>query len=93
MITNVVWLVDSLTVVHSAEGGHSSVGLYVDMFCVIYLKTGNDLMRQEEYSAAVESYTQAIQLDSRNAVYYCNRSVLHFFLEIILCRADERVIF
>jgi len=35
-------------------------------------------MRQEQYPAAVESYTQAIQLDSRNAVYYCNRSVCIF---------------
>ena len=42
---------------------------------LICLETGNELMRQEQYSAAVESYTQAIQLDSKNAVYYCNRSV------------------
>jgi len=33
-------------------------------------------MRQEQYAAAVDCYTHAIELDDRNAVYYCNRSVM-----------------
>ncbi|TRY82612.1 hypothetical protein DNTS_032565 [Danionella cerebrum] len=39
------------------------------------LKTdGNDQMKVENYSAAVEFYTKAIQLNPQNAVYYCNRA-------------------
>ena len=30
-------------------------------------------MKEENYAAAVDCYTQAIELDSNNAVYYCNR--------------------
>jgi len=53
------------------------------MFC-IDLETGNDLMRSDKYSAAVDCYTQAIQLDCRNAVYYCNRSGFFYFLMLIV---------
>jgi len=39
------------------------------------LKTeGNELMKQEQFTAAVECYTKALQIDGRNAVYYCNRA-------------------
>uniref|UniRef100_A0A8C6U3Q2 Small glutamine-rich tetratricopeptide repeat (TPR)-containing, alpha n=1 Tax=Neogobius melanostomus TaxID=47308 RepID=A0A8C6U3Q2_9GOBI len=39
------------------------------------LKTeGNEQMKVENYSAAVEFYSQAIALNSQNAVYYCNRA-------------------
>ena len=34
---------------------------------------GNDFMKEEKYSDALESYTQAIKLDGKNAVYFCNR--------------------
>uniref|UniRef100_A0AAV2KUL0 SGTA homodimerisation domain-containing protein n=1 Tax=Knipowitschia caucasica TaxID=637954 RepID=A0AAV2KUL0_KNICA len=38
------------------------------------LKTeGNEQMRVENYSAAVEFYSQAIVLNPQNAVYFCNR--------------------
>lgn len=30
-------------------------------------------MKEENYASAVECYTKAIDLDLRNAVYYCNR--------------------
>lgn len=30
-------------------------------------------MKEENYRCAVECYTKAIDLDLRNAVYYCNR--------------------
>lgn len=30
-------------------------------------------MKEENYRSAVECYTKAIDLDLRNAVYYCNR--------------------
>ncbi|KAM9518195.1 small glutamine-rich tetratricopeptide repeat-containing protein beta-like isoform 1-T2 [Salvelinus alpinus] len=33
---------------------------------------GNNHMKEENYSCAVECYTKAIDLDLRNAVYYCN---------------------
>lgn len=35
---------------------------------------GNDFMKEEKYSDALESYTQAIKLDGKNAVYFCNRA-------------------
>uniref|UniRef100_A0A6I8NA55 Small glutamine rich tetratricopeptide repeat co-chaperone beta n=1 Tax=Ornithorhynchus anatinus TaxID=9258 RepID=A0A6I8NA55_ORNAN len=35
---------------------------------------GNNHMKEENYGAAVDCYTQAIELDPRNAVYYCNRA-------------------
>ncbi|XP_076973455.1 small glutamine-rich tetratricopeptide repeat-containing protein beta isoform X2 [Tamandua tetradactyla] len=35
---------------------------------------GNNHMKEENYNAAVECYTQAIELDPSNAVYYCNRA-------------------
>lgn len=39
------------------------------------LKTeGNEQMKVENFSAAVEFYSQAIALNSHNAVYYCNRA-------------------
>ncbi|TRY92578.1 hypothetical protein DNTS_020495 [Danionella cerebrum] len=38
---------------------------------------GNNHMKEENYSCAVECYTKAIELDQRNAVYYCNRAAAH----------------
>uniref|UniRef100_A0A667Z5T6 Small glutamine-rich tetratricopeptide repeat-containing protein beta n=1 Tax=Myripristis murdjan TaxID=586833 RepID=A0A667Z5T6_9TELE len=38
---------------------------------------GNNHMKEENYSCAVECYTKAIDLDLRNAVYYCNRAAAH----------------
>ncbi|XDV53826.1 hypothetical protein PO909_022238, partial [Leuciscus waleckii] len=38
---------------------------------------GNNHMKEENYSSAVECYTKAIELDQRNAVYYCNRAAAH----------------
>uniref|UniRef100_A0A8C2UHH5 SGTA homodimerisation domain-containing protein n=1 Tax=Chinchilla lanigera TaxID=34839 RepID=A0A8C2UHH5_CHILA len=35
---------------------------------------GNNVMKGENYAAAVDCYTQAIELDPNNAVYYCNRA-------------------
>lgn len=34
-------------------------------------------MKEENYRSAVECYTKAIDLDLRNAVYYCNRYLLN----------------
>ncbi|XP_052466075.1 small glutamine-rich tetratricopeptide repeat-containing protein alpha-like isoform X2 [Carassius gibelio] len=43
-----------------------------------HLKTdGNDQMKVENYSAAVEFYSKAIQLNPQNAVYYCNRAAAY----------------
>ncbi|KAM0725769.1 Small glutamine-rich tetratricopeptide repeat-containing protein alpha [Formica fusca] len=38
---------------------------------------GNALMKQEKHHEALANYTKAIQLDGRNAVYYCNRAAVH----------------
>uniref|UniRef100_A0A3B3QYB5 Small glutamine rich tetratricopeptide repeat co-chaperone beta n=1 Tax=Paramormyrops kingsleyae TaxID=1676925 RepID=A0A3B3QYB5_9TELE len=38
---------------------------------------GNNHMKEENYASAVECYTKAIDLDLRNAVYYCNRAAAH----------------
>ncbi|PKU36534.1 small glutamine-rich tetratricopeptide repeat-containing protein beta [Limosa lapponica baueri] len=35
---------------------------------------GNNHMEEENYGAAVDCYTRAIELDPNNAVYYCNRA-------------------
>ncbi|NP_001086162.1 small glutamine rich tetratricopeptide repeat co-chaperone beta L homeolog [Xenopus laevis] len=35
---------------------------------------GNGLMKEQNYEAAVDCYSQAIELDPNNAVYYCNRA-------------------
>ncbi|XP_056322127.1 small glutamine-rich tetratricopeptide repeat-containing protein beta isoform X3 [Danio aesculapii] len=42
---------------------------------------GNNHMKEENYSSAVDCYTKAIELDQRNAVYYCNRAAAHSKLE------------
>ncbi|XP_051957547.1 small glutamine-rich tetratricopeptide repeat-containing protein alpha-like [Xyrauchen texanus] len=43
-----------------------------------HLKTdGNDQMKVENFSAAVEFYSKAIQLNPQNAVYYCNRAAAY----------------
>ena len=38
---------------------------------------GNELMKQEKYKEALESYNKAIEIDKNNAVYYCNRAAAH----------------
>ncbi|XP_068243176.1 small glutamine-rich tetratricopeptide repeat-containing protein alpha-like isoform X2 [Palaemon carinicauda] len=38
---------------------------------------GNQLMRDENFTEALDCYTKAISKDSRNAVYYCNRAAAH----------------
>jgi len=38
---------------------------------------GNNLMKSEQFSEALLCYTRAIELDGRNAVYYCNRAAAH----------------
>lgn len=42
---------------------------------------GNDLMRAEKFMEAIEKYTEAIDLDSSNQVFYCNRAAAHSKLE------------
>ncbi|XP_053395702.1 small glutamine-rich tetratricopeptide repeat-containing protein alpha-like [Mercenaria mercenaria] len=38
---------------------------------------GNDFMKSEKFSDAIESYSQALKLDNKNAVYYCNRAAAY----------------
>lgn len=38
---------------------------------------GNELFKQKKYSEALSKYTQAIELDSQNALLYSNRSAAH----------------
>ncbi|KAL5017285.1 hypothetical protein ScPMuIL_006874 [Solemya velum] len=35
---------------------------------------GNDFMKAEKFSDALECYSQALKHDNKNAVYYCNRA-------------------
>lgn len=42
-----------------------------------YKQEGNNMMKLEMYTAALECYTKAISLDGHNAVYYCNRAAAH----------------
>lgn len=45
-----------------------------ELMCFV-LTAGNDQMKVENFSAAVEFYSKAIAINPQNAVYYCNRSV------------------
>lgn len=38
---------------------------------------GNNLMKSEKFDEALKCYTKAIQLDGRNAVFYCNRAAAY----------------
>lgn len=38
---------------------------------------GNELMKQEKFEEALVAYTDAISLNNRNAVYFCNRAAAH----------------
>lgn len=38
---------------------------------------GNEFMKQEKFSEALEKYKEAIEIDSSNAVYYCNRAAAY----------------
>jgi len=38
---------------------------------------GNNLMKLEQFPEALNCYSKAIDLDGRNAVYYCNRAAAH----------------
>ena len=44
--------------------------LYVD---IVYLSEGNDAFKQQDYPTAVAKYSEAIDLDPLNHVYYSNR--------------------
>lgn len=38
---------------------------------------GNELMKQEKYKEALDSYNKAIEIDKNNAVFYCNRAAAY----------------
>jgi len=38
---------------------------------------GNNLMKSEQFAEALLCYSRAIELDGRNAVFYCNRAAAH----------------
>lgn len=38
---------------------------------------GNQLMREEKFTQALDAYTKAISKNSSNGVYYCNRAAAH----------------
>ncbi len=50
---------------------------------------GNDFVKQEKYKEALEAYNAAIQIDSNNSIYYCNRLVIpkktHCFYNYFFC--------
>ena len=37
------------------------------------MRLGNNFMKEEKYSDAIDCYSRAIQMDGENAIYYCNR--------------------
>uniref|UniRef100_H2YTD6 SGTA homodimerisation domain-containing protein n=1 Tax=Ciona savignyi TaxID=51511 RepID=H2YTD6_CIOSA len=39
-----------------------------------FKQEGNEMMKKEDFEKAIELYTKAIEIDSYNAVYYCNRA-------------------
>lgn len=43
---------------------------------------GNELMKQEKFKEALEKYKEAIEIDSSNAVYYCNRAAGNSILNL-----------
>ncbi len=46
-------------------------------------------MKEENYSSAVDCYTKALELDQRNAVYYCNRWVRwECVMYVFMCGGD-----
>lgn len=49
-------------------------------------------MKEENFRCAVECYTKAIELDLRNAVYYCNR-YLNKQHDLTRCVAPTLVLF
>jgi serine/threonine-protein phosphatase 5 len=58
---------------------------------------GNEFVKQEKYKEALDAYNAAIQIDSNNAIYYCNRLVSFSFLEftsqLAHCRKLNRVVY
>ena len=43
-----------------------------------FKQKGNELMKEQKFEEAITCYTKAIEIDNRNAVYYCNRFVNNF---------------
>jgi len=46
-----------------------------------YKTQGNELMKQEKFQEALVCYTQAIDIDDSNAVYFCNRAAAYSKLQ------------
>jgi len=42
---------------------------------------GNDAMKNLSFSEALTHYTEAVRLDGRNSVYFCNRAAAYIKLE------------
>ena len=40
---------------------------------------GNSLLKSKNFKGAIDKYTQAIQLDYKNAVYYSNRAAAYSY--------------
>lgn len=56
---------------------------------VKFLVSGNELMKKEDYTKALECYTEAIKADRTNAVYYCNRYVLYEGKTALCCNKED----
>jgi len=63
----------------------------------MYVPSGNNQMKVENFSAAIEFYSKAIQLNPQNAVYYCNRYlhnfIKHFFIILLRCNDTRHDLF
>lgn len=38
---------------------------------------GNEMLKQDKYQSAIDCYTEAIAIDGKNAVYFCNRAAAY----------------
>ena len=43
----------------------------------IYINLGNDYLRQEQYSKAIQEYTKAINIDKNISISFVNRGIAH----------------
>ncbi|XP_072933628.1 small glutamine-rich tetratricopeptide repeat-containing protein alpha-like [Epargyreus clarus] len=68
--------VDLLQLVRQQQGGVEASKAEAEKL----KNEGNELMKSEKYREALEKYTRAIEIDPRNAVFFCNRAAAQFKL-------------
>lgn len=77
--TNIIKKVDLLSLITEAE--HPEATEEQKSKAEEYKNKGNVHMKNSEFTEAVKEYTNAIQLNPNNAVYFCNRAAAYSKLE------------